>query len=108
MRNSALQTIIGTCICLVCMTVIATFATLFNNIRANRKDYVLKNTNNMFGKLFSKVFCTSLQKSVKQQNYVLYKVFEKTKLVISNNYTFFYDTTDLNSDRYVAILSAVR
>lgn len=105
--NDGFLALIGSCFALVIMVIIAAFVTLFNNLRSNRKDYILYNISATFKKIFDRYFTTDLNKNNYEGKPSLYaKFLERSKLVVSNSYTFFYDAIDIsNPEKYLKILN---
>ncbi|KEZ22373.1 hypothetical protein [Ureaplasma diversum] len=102
--NGGFHALVGSCFSLVFIIIIATFVTLFNNIKNNHKDYIVKNMNNTLLKIFDKYFILDSKFNIKNKITFYTKFIERSKLVISNHYTFFYDTINVNGDNYVSIL----
>ncbi|WP_031489236.1 hypothetical protein [Ureaplasma canigenitalium] len=101
---SAFQAIMGFCFTLILMVIFSIFVTLINNVKNNKRDYILVNTAKTLMDIYNNYFTNSMSNAYEEKTTIFGRFFERSKLVINNNYVFFYDSIDTVNSKYTNIL----
>ncbi|ASD24667.1 hypothetical protein [Ureaplasma parvum] len=90
---------------LVVAVIISAFVALFSSLKNNKRNYIVSNMTEGLKRIYDKYFIESNSQEKINAKVTFYSRFlERSKFVVQNNYTFFYDVVDINSDQYPKIL----
>ncbi|EDU67104.1 conserved hypothetical protein [Ureaplasma urealyticum serovar 11 str. ATCC 33695] len=90
---------------LVIAVIISAFVALFSSLKNNKRNYIVSNMTEGFKRIYDKYFIDGNSEERINAKVTFYSRFlERSKLVVQNNYSFFYDVVDINSEQYPKML----
>ncbi|MCV3728637.1 hypothetical protein OF376_02525 [Ureaplasma miroungigenitalium] len=90
---------------LISAIILSNLISLFNNLRANRRDLLIYNIDKTLNNIYKKYYFDEQAAGVEYDPSSIYDRFmQSSKMIITKRYTFFYDTIDPNSTNYTRLL----